>query len=60
MENKIFIAETKRLILRRYKEDVHDLFEYLSDNVTLKHWKQDMYLIEIIGDMVMLPKAAKP
>ncbi len=40
MENKIFIAETKRLILRRYKkEDVHDLFEYLSDNVTLKHWK---------------------
>lgn len=31
MENKIFIAETERLILRRYKkEDVQDLFDYLS------------------------------
>ena len=32
MENKIIIAETERLILRRYKkEDIQDLFEYLSD-----------------------------
>ena len=32
MNNKIILAETKRLILRRYKkEDVQDLFEYLSD-----------------------------
>lgn len=32
MENKIIIAETERLILRRYKkEDLQDLFEYLSD-----------------------------
>ncbi len=32
MERNIIIAETERLILRRYKkEDLHDLFEYLSD-----------------------------
>ena len=32
MERKIIIAETERLILRRYqKEDLPDLFEYLSD-----------------------------
>lgn len=30
MKNKIMIAETERLILRRYKkEDVQDLYEYL-------------------------------
>lgn len=29
MENKIIIAESERLILRRYKkEDLQDLFEY--------------------------------
>ena len=38
MENKIFIAETERLILRRYKkEDVHDLFEYLSDKEVVRY-----------------------
>ena len=32
MENTIMIAETERLVLRRYKkEDLQDLFEYLSD-----------------------------
>lgn len=32
MANKIIITETERLILRRYKkEDLQDLFEYLSD-----------------------------
>ena len=32
MEEKIMILETKRLILRRYlKEDLEDLYEYLSD-----------------------------
>ena len=32
METKTIIAETDRLILRRYKkEDLEDLFEYLSD-----------------------------
>ncbi|MDE5891816.1 MAG: GNAT family N-acetyltransferase, partial [Acetatifactor sp.] len=32
MESKVIIAETERLILRRYiKEDLQDLFEYLSD-----------------------------
>ncbi len=32
MENKAIMAETERLILRRYKkEDLQDLFEYLSD-----------------------------
>lgn len=32
MGNSMIIAETERLILRRYqKEDLHDLFEYLSD-----------------------------
>ena len=38
MESKIIIAETERLILRRYKkEDVQDLFEYLSDNEVVKY-----------------------
>lgn len=38
MKNKIFIAETERLILRRYiKEDVQDLFEYLSDKEVVKY-----------------------
>ena len=38
MENKIFIAETERLILRRYKkEDIQDLFEYLSDQEVVKY-----------------------
>lgn len=32
------IAETERLILRRYKkEDVQDLFEYLSDEEVVKY-----------------------
>ncbi len=32
MEGRIIIAQTERLILRRYeKEDLQDLFEYLSD-----------------------------
>ena len=32
MESKMIIAETQRLILRRYKEeDLQDLFAYLSD-----------------------------
>lgn len=38
MENKTIIAETKRLILRRYRiEDVQDLFEYLSDEEVVKY-----------------------
>ena len=38
MENKIIIAETERLILRRYKkEDLQDLFEYLSDIEVVKY-----------------------
>jgi len=38
MESKIIIAETERLILRRYgKEDLQDLFEYLSDAEALKY-----------------------
>ncbi len=38
MENKRIIAETERLILRRYKkEDVQDLFEYLSDEEVVKY-----------------------
>lgn len=38
MENKIIIAESERLILRRYmKEDIQDLFEYLSDKETVKY-----------------------
>ncbi len=38
MENKIIIAESERLILRRYmKEDIQDLFEYLSDIETVKY-----------------------
>ena len=38
METKIMIAETERLILRRYKEeDLQDLFEYLSDKEVVKY-----------------------
>lgn len=34
----MIIAETERLILRRYKkEDVQDLFEYLSDKEVVKY-----------------------
>ena len=38
MENKVIIIETERLILRRYKkEDLQDLFEYLSDAEVLEY-----------------------
>lgn len=38
MENKVIIAESERLILRRYrKEDIQDLFEYLSDPEVVKY-----------------------
>lgn len=38
MDHKTIIAETERLILRRYiKEDLQDLFEYLSDKETVKY-----------------------
>lgn len=38
MESKIIIAESERLILRRYKkEDIQDLFEYLSDKEVVKY-----------------------
>lgn len=38
MERKIIIAETERLILRRYnKEDLQDLFEILSDIEVVKY-----------------------
>ncbi len=38
MENNLIITETERLILRRYKkEDLQDLFEYLSDKEVVKY-----------------------
>ncbi|MDE7176718.1 MAG: GNAT family N-acetyltransferase [Lachnospiraceae bacterium] len=38
MDSKIFIAETGRLVLRRYKkEDLQDLFEYLSDKEVVEY-----------------------
>lgn len=38
MEKKIILAETERLILRRYREeDLQDLFEYLSDAEVVKY-----------------------
>ncbi len=38
MENKLILAETERLILRRYKkEDLQDLFEYLSDQEVVEY-----------------------
>lgn len=34
----MIVAESERLILRRYKkEDIQDLFEYLSDKEVLKY-----------------------
>ena len=38
MQSKIIIAETERLVLRRYeKEDLQDLFEYLSDKEVVEY-----------------------
>lgn len=38
MENQQIIAETERLILRRYQqEDLQDLFEYLSDREVVEY-----------------------
>ena len=38
MEGKIIIAETERLVLRRYKkEDLQDLFEYLSNKEVVEY-----------------------
>ena len=38
MENRSILAETPRLILRRYeKGDLQDLFEYLSDAEVVKY-----------------------
>ncbi|MBD5494106.1 MAG: GNAT family N-acetyltransferase [Lachnospiraceae bacterium] len=38
MDSKIIIEETERLILRRYKkEDLQDLFEYLSDKEVVEY-----------------------
>ena len=38
MKDQTIIAETERLILRRYeKEDLQDLFEYLSDREVVKY-----------------------
>ena len=38
MESQITIAETERLVLRRYKkEDLQDLFEYLSDKEVVEY-----------------------
>ncbi len=38
MQSKTIVAETERLILRRYKkEDLQDLFEYLSDIEVVKY-----------------------
>lgn len=38
MEKNIVIAETERLILRRYKKsDLQDLYEYLSDSEVVKY-----------------------
>ncbi len=38
MADKTMVAETERLILRRYREDdLQDLFEYLSDKEVVKY-----------------------
>ena len=38
MEEKIIIAETERLLLRRYiKSDLQDLYEYLSNSRVVKY-----------------------
>ena len=38
MESELIIAETERLVLRRYKkEDLQDLFEYLSDQEVVEY-----------------------
>ena len=38
MKENIIIAETERVILRRYQEsDLQDLYEYLSDPDVVKH-----------------------
>ena len=38
MEEKIIIAETERLLLRRYiKSDLQDLYEHLSNSRVVKY-----------------------
>ena len=47
MESSIMIAETQRLILRRYKkEDLQDLFEYLSDQEVVKYEPYRPYTLD--------------
>ena len=47
MESSIMIAETERLILRRYKkEDLQDLFEYLSDQEVVKYEPYRPYTLD--------------
>ena len=60
MESKTILATTKRLILRRYKkEDLQDLFEYLSDKkvvefepykpMSLDEAKENLKWLEALG-----------
>ncbi|MEE0858867.1 MAG: GNAT family N-acetyltransferase [Acutalibacteraceae bacterium] len=52
LEDKV-IMETDRLILRRYcKEDLQDLYEYLSDEEVVKHEPyKPMDIIEVEGNL---------
>ena len=50
-EGKIIIAETERLILRRYMtEDLQDLFEYLSDTEVVKYEPYKPLTIDVVKE----------
>lgn len=53
MAEKKVITETDRLILRRYcKEDLQDLYEYLSDEEVVKHEPyKPMNISEVEGNL---------
>ena len=53
MQEKILIAETDRLILRRYtKNDLQDLYEYLSDSEVVKYEPyKPMSMQEVEGNL---------
>lgn len=51
MEKRSCIAETKRLILRRYQEhDLMDLYEYLSDEKVVEHEPYRPMTLEEVRD----------
>ena len=53
MEEKIIIAETERLLLRRYiKSDLQDLYEYLSNSRVVKYELRGCFSRGLLGKRI--------